>query len=114
MDMYWKYEGAHSSVRFHSGQNISFTVRVASQDIDPATYLLLSSVTTKHDERRLIMASQGIYGGVRTNVTKQQVSVSYTPLGKSNMKIEPTSPLAPGEYVITSSGPTNGFLFGID
>ncbi len=87
MDMYWKYEGARSPVRFRAGQKIAFVVRVASADIDPSSYLTLSGLVVKHKERRLIMASRGIYGGTRVGVTKQQISVNYTPLPKGIMRI---------------------------
>jgi hypothetical protein len=115
MDMYYRYEGAHSPVRFQARQNPYFIVR-ASTDVDPAAYLFLSTVQSKGNVRRAVVASRGIYGGPNVDVmgVRNRVAVSYEPLGREFMIIKPTAPLSSGEYMLTSSGPSSAFLFGVD
>ena len=115
MEMYSKFSGGRSPVRFHSGDKVSFVVRIASTDADPASYLFLSKMTSKKKERRAVYAGQGIYGGFKVDPSgaKLHLPVNYRRQGRF-MYLEPLVTLEPGEYMLTATGTQNAFLFGVD
>ena len=99
MEMYYSFSGGRSPVRLMASQPPYFVVKAETYGYDPANSLFLYALASKGKERRLVIASRGIYGGPTVDPTanKQRVSVNYQQAGPGLMKIVPLGPLAPGE-----------------
>jgi hypothetical protein len=113
---YYGFGGGKSPVRFQSSQRPYFVVKAETYDTDPADSLFLYALTSKGGERRLVIMDRGIYGSAKldTTASKYRVSVSYEKAGPGLMKLTPSGPLPRGEYMLTVSMPSKGFLFGVD
>ncbi len=115
-DTYYSFSGGRSPVRFSASQQPYFIVKAETYDMDPASSLFLYALASKGKARRLVIASSGMYGGptVDPGASRSRVSVNYQKAGGGLMKVIPSGPLAPGEYMLTVANPTQGFLFGVD
>lgn len=103
------------AVRFNSARLPKFAVRVASTQKDPHEIIKLYKLEVAKDGRRLSMASTGVLGISSKSTTEQNaVGFSAQVFGKSSLLITPDSPLAPGEYVFSSTDSQNSYCFGVD
>ncbi|MDB5693572.1 MAG: hypothetical protein JWO81_2635 [Alphaproteobacteria bacterium] len=115
-ETYYSFSSGRSPVRLAASQRPYFVVKAETYDMDPASALFLYALVSKGKERRLVVASSGIYGGPTVDplASKYRVSVNYQKAGPGLMKVIPSGTLAPGEYMLTTANPMQGFLFGVD
>jgi len=108
-------EGQKSPVRFKTGQKLEFIVRVSSPQTDPRGYLLLYSLQSKKNNRRLVVTKAGYAGmNFRTVLEESSIAFNATKYGESSYKIRATQDLLPGEYLLLTRDARDGFAFGID
>jgi hypothetical protein len=108
-------KGDKSPIHFKKGQDLEFIVRVSSQATDPQGFLLLYSLESKKDQRRLEVAKAGYAGiGGKTVLDKSAIAFNATKYGTSSFKIKPIQELPPGEYLFLTRDAKDGFAFGIE
>lgn len=109
--------GARSPVRFAAGQPLEFILRVDSQDSDPQAAITLYAMIRKKNARYL-QSARGNFGfgsgGVTSTQNRQAIPFDARRHGTQFFRIAPLTPLPPGEYMLSSTSGTDGFLFGID
>jgi hypothetical protein len=108
--------GASSNVRFHVGQRIQFVMKVASQDEDPQNLIQFSSLVVKNDRRTLpVVDVHGMFATKAESMArKYAVPFIASKQGKNFFSVEPSAPLAPGEYWISATSIQDAFCFGVD
>jgi hypothetical protein len=120
-----RYEGIRSPVRFPKDTPLRFAFRNAASGADPNTLLHLDRLTPQKDHRELTAAKVGAMGlGMKTTQGTGEIQLKATPLGNTSFQFTPSTPLAPGEYVLrvgvvnvnalAMGGGGYGYLFAID
>lgn len=109
-------EGERSPVRFRSGDPISFVIRVASQDTDPAEFIRLLPVKSRKGTREMETLSTGFAGvtGARDRLNERAIPFDASRSGAQGFRITLREALRPGEYAIQTSGAGSLSLFGVD
>ena len=115
-----EFKPGKSPVRVNTGVN-EFIVRspFASSTVDFTTLYVLRSLTSKGSKRELVIAKSHAYilgtAGSMANLAEGEVPIAITKYGQHSLKIVPTQPLRPGEYVLSSRAAfLNLFCFGVD
>jgi hypothetical protein len=108
----YEFPQGKSPLRFRAGEPVEFVIRVTSQDIDPRSFVQFSRVTSKKYRRLLTTMTFG-YGGSTSTGNFYDVPFEARRHGTTLFRITPTTPLTPGEYMLTSNS-TDAFLFGVD
>jgi len=119
MGVSYEIQNEHSPVRIGAGAPLEIVVKLETRDVDPATIVLLYPLTIAKGKRQLLIS--GVHGFIshqtRSDLQNKQTQMVFTKHGQASLKIEPASPLAPGEYAITVQSrdqqPT-AYCFGID
>ena len=108
--------GDRSAVRFRQNQNISFILRVVSQDVDPTASLRLLPITPRKGRRELDYMTTGFGGltGARDRINERAIVVQAQRLGRNAFRISTNGPLQIGEYAIISGESQILNLFAID
>lgn len=109
------FEGAKSPVRFKADENVQFVVRLDTHGEDPTTLINLDVLTPKKNTREIVVAKAGPMGlhGESTRGANTLI-INCAKYGEHSIRFLPGAKLRPGEYVITTKGSREGFLFGID
>ncbi|HTQ09199.1 MAG TPA: hypothetical protein VMI31_03930 [Fimbriimonadaceae bacterium] len=97
--------GDHSTFRVKAGDKLAFIFKIG----DPG-YVKLYPFVLKKNERQAYYGELGYVGREWKPIPGLDVEISQ--FGASSYKLVPTSPLAPGEYVITAREKV--FTFGVD
>jgi hypothetical protein len=110
-----RFEGARSPVRFKADDRIQFVIRLETQGEDPTTLINLDVLTPTKSTREVVTAKAGPMG-IHGESTKgaSTLSINCAKYGEHSIRLVPGAKLPPGEYVITTKGSREGFLFGID
>ena len=108
----YEFPQGRSPVRLRAGQPVEFVIRVSSQDTDPHSFFRFSRLTSKK-YRRLLTTTTMSYGGSVSTGNFYDVPFDARRQGTQFFRITPSSPLTPGEYMVTSNS-TDAFLFGVD
>jgi len=109
------FRGPKSHVRFKTGQNIEFVVRLNISGIEPDRLVKLNILMVSKDQCEIIMAKVGSVGMISKSTTGESLcTLNFAKYGEQSLKFAPSVSLEPGEYAITSMDGQSGFLFGID
>ena len=110
-----RFNGAKSPVRFKADDKIQFVIRLDSQGEDPTTLINLDVLTPTKTTREIVLATAGAMGlHGESNKGTTTLSINCAKYGEHSFRFVPATKLPPGEYVVTSKGSQEGFLFGID
>ena len=110
-----RFDGAKSPVRFKADSTIQFVIRLDTQGEDPSTLINLDVLTPTKSTREIVVAKAGpigIHGESMRGATT--LNINCAKYGEHSIKFATATKLPPGEYVITSKGSREGFLFGVD
>jgi len=110
-----RFEGAKSPVRFKADDKIQFVIRLDTQGDDPATLINLDVLTPTKNTREIVIAKVGamaVHAESTSGATT--LNINCARYGEHSIRFVPGAKLPPGEYVITSKGSREGFLFGVD
>ena len=110
-----RFEGAKSPVRFKMDDNIQFVVRLDAHGEDPTTLINLEVLKPTKSSREIVVAKAGPIGlhGESTRGAST-LTINCAKYGEHSIRFVPGAKLPPGEYVITTRGSREGFLFGVD
>ena len=108
------WPGTRCSYRIAGRFRPSFVVRVASRRIDPRDVIQFYKVETEQSKRSLVLAKAKGFGGVKTTMDSAAVGFDSRPHGASSVIFQPTMPLTPGEYVLSTTATSSSSCFGID
>jgi hypothetical protein len=108
-------QGAQSSVRAATGENLTFIVRHSTNDVDPVQVVNIFKLTSdiKRDYRYIETGSRGMFTGDSMKI--EFLPFSSKRYGKFSYQLTISQPLSPGEYAMTLDGTRDVFsLFGVD
>lgn len=112
---YLQWPTATCAKRFSTAKPPQLAVRVQSTQKDPHDIVQFFKVESSKNGRKLKIASVGALGlGGKSTMSEHAVGFSASVMGRSSLLISPDSPLAPGEYILSSSDSQNSYCFGID
>lgn len=109
------FKDSKSPVRFSVNQKLQFVVRLDTQGEDPTTFINLDVLTPTKDAREVVVAKVGTMAQTtKTTAGETLKSIDCSKYGEHSIRFAPSQKLPPGEYVITTKGSKEGFLFGVD
>lgn len=112
----WDFDGRSSPIRIRQGQEFFFVARFSNESDPQAIFAMNRMKQTKKARMVPIMRTGSILqssGTVRN--TEFVIPLTFEPYEKDFVKIQPASPLAPGEYIISfGGGAARGFGLGVD
>ena len=94
-------EGNRSTLRFVQGEPLVFVIRLASENVDPASAVKLLKLKPQGNHRLL----------ERTTGSAPFEAEAY---GESSFKIKPKGDLAAGDYALILVGEKDAYCFGVD
>ncbi|SDF38678.1 hypothetical protein [Terriglobus roseus] len=117
-DATYQIQEEHSPVRVKAGTPLNLVVRLEKQDVDPATQVLLYTLKIEKGQRKLLINGVGAFGiHSKSDLATKQSQLTFLKYGQASLKIEPQTPLSPGEYavVVQSQNPQiTAYCFGVD
>ncbi len=106
--------GAHSPVRLQATSPLKFVLRVSSQANDPQAFVQFIAFKSGDNDRTIELASGSAFGGTRDSSQDSAVPFSAKKFGSEYFIITPSSPLADGEYCLSTKEDKGAYCFGID
>ena len=114
-ESFYEFAGPASPVRFRTYEFPPLVVRVASQAVDPMSIIQLFKLQVVKGTRKLVAQKVNPFGvGIATTGNESAIPMNIVKHGSDFFKIQPATPLLPGEYGISLTTTQAGFLFGVD
>jgi hypothetical protein len=104
-----RLDGPRAAVRFPSGKDLVFVVKVGA-GVDPSTWVLYA-FESKKKNREVVFASSGNFSA-KSGMGQVQHDVSK--YGEASYQFSPGKELPPGEYGFNPPTSNDIFCFGVD
>lgn len=108
--------GPASRIRIRNEQKFFFISRFSDRSLNPQSIFELYTMRVKKHARIIPYIAVGALGLGKAKDQSQdsKIPLVFEPFQKEFVKIQPASPIPPGEYFFTGQEGLTGYAFGVD